>query len=78
MGIICVLFSFIAIPKIKGIGLIASGVLTIIGVIAYWFNVRGQLGIFQEIVSPSFGLFITAIVAVVILITGVIYYRRPI
>jgi hypothetical protein len=78
MGIICVLFSFIAVPKIKGIGLIASGFLAIIGVIAYWFDVRGQLGIFQEIVSPSFGLFITAIVAVVILITGIVYYRRPV
>lgn len=78
MGIICVLFSFIAVPKIKGIGLIASGVLTIIGVIAYWFSVRGQLGIFQEIVSPSFGIFITALAAIVVLIAGIVYYRRPV
>jgi hypothetical protein len=78
MAIICVLFSFIAIPKIKGIGLIASGVLTIIGVIAYWFSIRGELGIFQEMVSPSFGLFITAIVAVVVLIVGITYYRHPV
>jgi hypothetical protein len=78
MAIICVLFSFIAIPKIKGIGLIASGVLIIISVIAYWFSVRGELGILQEIVSPSFGLFITAVAAIIVLIAGIVYYRRPI
>jgi ElaB/YqjD/DUF883 family membrane-anchored ribosome-binding protein len=78
MGIICVLFSFIAIPKIRGVGLIASGILAIIGVIAYWFSIRGELGMFQEIISPSFGLFITALAAIGVLITGIAYYRRPI
>lgn len=77
MAIICVLVSFIAIPKIKGTGLIASGILAIVGVIAYWFSIRGELGMFQEIVSPSFGLFITALAAIVVLITGIVYVRRP-
>lgn len=78
MSIICILLSFVNTAKIKGIGLMACGVFGIIGVIAYWFNARGELGIFKDLISPSFGLIITALVATGVIITGLSRYRRSI
>ena len=78
MSIICILLSFVNTAKIKGIGLMTCGVFGIIGVIAYWFNVRGELGIFKDLISPNFGLIITALVATGVIITGLSRYRRSI
>ena len=71
MGIFCVGLPFLAEPKIRGIGHLATGIIALIGLAGYWGTVRSEVGMLGEEVSPEFGFILCIIVAIAVIITGI-------
>lgn len=70
MSLVCVGLSFVAPIKTRAMGMIGSGALGLIGVIAYWFRVSGS-GI-----TPGFGLIIAGLLTIGIVVIGAMQYRQ--
>jgi len=72
MSLVCIGLSFVAPIRIRAMGMIGSGALGFIGVIAYWFRVSGS-GI-----TPGFGLIIAGLLTIGIVVIGVMQYRQSV
>jgi lysylphosphatidylglycerol synthetase-like protein (DUF2156 family) len=79
MGILGVVLSLISASKARTLGLIAVGILAVVGVIAFWFSEYSSAQSFgvDEYISPGYGLYVAGILALFLIITGAMSSRQP-
>lgn len=74
MGIICAGLAFLPMPKIRGGGHIAGGILALAGVGIYW-NAMGGEALFMEI-TPGYGLYLCLAAAAAVIVIGIVELRQ--
>jgi len=87
MGVICAGLAFLPIPpsmppRIRGIGYLVAGGLTVIGVLGYWSALRDALGPVYEqvmgmdVISPGAGLYLCVAGAAGVIVMGIVESRQ--
>jgi len=71
-GLFIIGLAFLKDLKIKGIGHLITGGVTILCLISYWSGASGAFGG----LSPGFGFILCLIAAIIVVITGITEYRR--
>jgi len=74
MGIASVVLAFMQ-SRWRGIGHLATGLLSLIGVLAFWSVAKNEVGS-SATLTPGVGIILFGIAAVIILITGLVEMKR--